>query len=254
MKKLLWMFAVCLAAFGCSENQASSKSSDGDDTSSQGEEETDSSKHQDTDTQTEPRDTFSDDDSESSGAKETDPTGAGEDSDSSSDSDVPLGSLGDPCWIPVLPKNHPNEGLRDCEANLSCVGDNDEAWCTTVCTKTGSTSTLPDIEGWCCGEVGSVCDATQYFMPETMSSNCAPRVLALGESCESAGDLRCAPVCDGTKIVRTAVCTQTADAGFCSYPCEDDGDCKEASAFENGCCGSAMGGSYCMPETSDLCL
>lgn len=260
MEKLFCMFAVCLAISGCAENPAAFKSKDGGDTSSQGETKDDTSTLQDTDTskdsdtKTVSTDTLGDDDSDSSEAKETDSTADTDDSDSSTETDAPLGSLGDPCWIPVLKDSHPNAGLQDCKANFSCVGDSDEAWCTIECAQTGGVSALDGIEGWCCGEVGSVCNATRYFMPETMSAECAPRVLALGESCESSGDLRCAPICDGTKVVRTVVCAQVEDAGFCSYPCEDDDDCAESSAFENGCCGSAMGGAYCLTTTSDLCL
>ena len=102
--------------------------------------------------------------------------------------------------------------------------------------------------------MGSECDPSRYFMPETMASNCVPRVLALGDSCENGGSERCAGVCDGTEIVENVVCTQTETGGFCSFGCDEDAACLAYSAFEGGCCGTAMGSNYCLLEASDRCL
>ena len=174
----------------------------------------------------------------------------------SSDSAVEgtAGALGDPCWIEVLKAWHPNAGLPGCAEDLHCVGDNDEAWCTVSCDETGSISDNPLISGWCCGEVGSACAPTRYYMPETMSLNCAPRTVDLGDSCQASGNVRCAPLCNGGEIVENVVCVQVQGGGFCSYDCETAADCEAGAVFSNGCCAAAMGNTYCMPATSDRCL
>ena len=203
-------------------------------------------------------------DSENDGSDTADPGGtdSGEtdsateetSSDSGSESEATPGELGDPCWKAVFGSSHPNAGLPDCADSLICVGDSDEAWCSSTCAATGAVSSEPPIEGWCCGEIGSACNPSRYYLPESMASNCVPRVLSLGDACTNGGDQRCASVCDGTTTVETVVCTQTQGGGFCSFGCTDDSECAPYSAFAAGCCGSAMGSSYCLVEASDSCL
>ena len=170
------------------------------------------------------------------------------------DSEASLGAIGVPCWKAVFGSSHPNADLPDCAYPSVCVGDNDEAWCTEVCKQTGTISANPSIEGWCCGEVGSACNSSRYFMPKSMASNCVPRVLALGAACTNDGDKRCASVCDGKETIESVVCTQTESGGFCSFGCTDNSECADYAVFESGCCGSIMGSHYCLMETSDSCL
>lgn len=256
---LFWM--VLMIAVGCAEKRKPFSlvvTSDDVETGETGGLETDAT----TDPNTEVVDSETAGDSESTEPMQTDvATDTGDDtSDSDSDNDsvsevepIP-GEIGDPCWIPPFSSTHPNAGLPDCAADLHCIGDSDEAWCTQICTATGSVSDSPEISGWCCGEVGSACSPTLYFMPPSMSVNCAPRILALGVVCQASGDLRCAPLCNGTEIIQNAVCVQVAGGGFCSYDCAENGDCVDQPAFSDGCCGAAMGNNYCMTETSDKCM
>ena len=201
-------------------------------------------------------DSMTSSDSEGDSSSETDSiqdTGRLE-TDSGSEVEVAAsGQLGERCWIPVLSSGHPNAGLPDCRDGLRCIGDSDEAWCTLLCSETGELSSVSEISGWCCGEIGSPCDPTRYFMPTSMSANCAPRVLDLGEPCEASGDARCAPVCEGTEILVNSLCVQVQGGGFCSYPCTQDGDCTAQPAFGDGCCSPAMGNQYCMMPSSGRC-
>ena len=192
-------------------------------------------------------------DSHSDSESEPDSVDTGTTVDSETTTVVP-GNLGDRCWIPVLSPSHPNAGLPDCASGLTCIGDSDEAWCTATCETTGDLSSTDGTAGWCCGEVGNPCAPTRYYMPLSMDINCAPRSLNLGEPCQAAGDSRCAPLCQDTEIIENSLCVQVQGGGFCSYPCTENADCTVRSAFANGCCGTAMGNTYCMPEGSDRCL
>lgn len=197
-------------------------------------------------------------DSDSNVPTETDlPADTGVDdseTESISDEEILPGDIGDPCWIPPFSAGHPNAGLQDCREELHCIGDSDEAWCTVECAETGTVSASAEIAGWCCGEVGSACAPTRYYMPATMALNCVPRVLELGDPCQTSGDARCAPLCMGTETIENTVCVQVQGGGFCSFDCTEDADCVDSPAFSTGCCGTAMGNSYCMVETSDRCL
>lgn len=165
------------------------------------------------------------------------------------------GGLGEACWIEILKKWHPNYGLGDCRTGLHCIGDSDEAWCTKKCTLIGEYNTTDvDIEHWCCGALADPCDPQKYWLPLSMSFSCIPRTALLAESCDldsewSGAGRRCAPICDGTSLIRETQCAQHDDGTFCTFQCDPvDGDatCLLEPAFEGGCCGDIMAGSWCL--------
>ena len=251
----IWLAGASIALLGCAETlvpfavDGGEGSSDSVDSSEQETESGSGGESTDDDSEV-PRDTA---DSETERESDSVDTDSDVTSDDPQDSD-PLGTLGDPCWKPVLTDRHPNAGMPDCDAGLRCVGDSDEAWCTEECGTTGSAATTDPIVGWCCGEVGSTCNPTRYYLPESMAAACVPRTLLLGAPCENGGGERCKSVCDGTTVVATAVCVQLESGGFCSFGCDGDEACTVQEAFAAGCCGAAMGGSYCLSERSESCL
>ena len=167
---------------------------------------------------------------------------------------VPLGRLGERCWIEEFPSGHPNLGLEDCESALSCIGDKDDGWCSTTCAVTGTLSDEEVIDGWCCGELGSECSPSRFWMPKSMNAACAPRDIPLGEPCEPSGESRCKPQCKGDEITFNVACASTPEGQFCSHRCDDHLDCIENPVFAEGCCASIMGARYCQPGITDSCI
>jgi hypothetical protein len=170
----------------------------------------------------------------------------------------PPGTLGEACWNKdKLPSGHPNWGMPDCADEFTCMGNQDEAWCTEKCTATGSISTDPAIEGWCCGEVTGACNPSRYWLPPSMvTTQCASREIPLGEPCSLAsGADQCKPICSGTEELFRVTCAATSlESGFCTHSCETHADCLDDEPFANGCCGEIMGSTNCLPEITDACL
>lgn len=168
------------------------------------------------------------------------------------------GTAGDACWTEILHTWHPNYGLPDCGPGLNCIGNDEEAWCTKKCSLTGATNDEDaEFMGWCCGELTEPCDPQRYWLPLTMSFYCIPLTAGLANECDMATEWtgeneRCAPVCDGPEVVHKTSCAQYADGTFCTFQCDisnGDADCAIYPAFEDGCCGEIMGGTWCLiPE------
>ena len=171
------------------------------------------------------------------------------------DTTPPPGTLGERCWVQGQPIGNPQWGVTDCAEPYTCFGNRDEAFCTQTCPATGQITDEPAIDGWCCGESGRTCSPARYWMSDTFASNCAPREIPLGQPCETTGETRCAPLCDGDAETFRITCAATdLTHGFCTHSCTAHADCLGDIPFENGCCGNTMGATYCLPDVSEACL
>jgi len=182
------------------------------------------------------------------------------DSASTSEPDTEPRAGGEPCWKEVFGGSHPNFGLPDCAAGLTCIGDDDEAWCTESCALTGATSADAPYAGWCCAELAPTCDPLLFWLPESMGYYCLPRTAELGAPCYAndsagAGYPRCRPRCDAATLISETYCAvtsglETGTTTFCTVPCapaENGLDCIFDYGFTDGCCGDILGGSFCLP-------
>jgi hypothetical protein len=177
------------------------------------------------------------------------------DSDADTDSEQQPGEAGDSCWNDFFSITHPNAGLPDCSDDFQCIGNSEEAWCTTPCAITGEIHPADSpLDGWCCGELTSPCDPARFWLPESMQRRCIPRTAGLAGACENpeqwtGEEARCAPLCQGTELVHGTICAASSEGAFCTYPCDplnEDADCVLQPEFADGCCGELLGSHFCL--------
>lgn len=176
------------------------------------------------------------------------------------DTDPPPVGPGEPCYTNTWPPYHPNFGLPGCQQGLICIGNENMAVCTETCASEGSVNDTPGgLMGWCCGSPFEPCSGKNYWLPKELSSFCVPRTAKLGQECDrstewTGSERRCAPVCTQTQSIAPICAEPIPGTRLCTVPCDvlnGNADCDLYSEFQGGCCGQAMGKTFCL--TSDLC-